>query len=99
MNFNRRSEKRARLPSIWHSVKCVSISFSTGAQAATRSPELTVDAAQGRRLFGDDARGDEGPDLHNLHRSDARVREVLTAGIKGELPSFGKSWASQRFWN
>ena len=31
-----------------------------------------------------------GPDLHNLHRSDARIHEVITAGIKGEMPSFGK---------
>ena len=38
----------------------------------------------------DDARGDEGPDLHDLHRSDARIHEVTTAGIKGEMPSFGK---------
>jgi mono/diheme cytochrome c family protein len=84
-----------------------SVSLSTSAQTATQSPQLTVNAAQGRHLFvmncahchGDDARGDEGPDLHNLHSSDARIREVLTAGIKGELPSFGKSWASQKFWN
>jgi len=39
---------------------------------------------------GDDARGDEGPDLHTLHRSDARIHEVIIAGIKGEMPSFGK---------
>jgi cytochrome c oxidase cbb3-type subunit III len=39
---------------------------------------------------GEDARGDEGPDLHNLHKSDARIRQVITAGIKGEMPSFGK---------
>jgi cytochrome c oxidase cbb3-type subunit 3 len=70
----------------------------TTAQAAVKSPELTADAAQGRHLFlmncahchGDDARGDEGPDLHDLHRSDARIHEVITAGIKGEMPSFGK---------
>ena len=69
-----------------------SVSFSTSAQAATQSPELTADAAQGRHLFlmncahchGDDAHGDEGPDLHNLHRSDARIHEVVTAGIKGD---------------
>ena len=72
--------------------------FATNAQAAMKSPELTADSAQGRHLFlmncahchGDDARGDEGPDLHNLHRSDARIREVITAGIKGEMPSFRK---------
>ena len=52
----------------------------------------------GRHLFlmncahchGDDARGDEGPDLHTLHRSDARIHEVIIAGTKGEMPSFGK---------
>jgi len=72
--------------------------FATSAQAAMKPPELTADAAQGRHLFlmncahchGDDARGDEGPDLHDLHKSDARIHEVITAGIKGEMPSFGK---------
>ncbi len=72
--------------------------FATTAQAAIKSPELTADAAQGRHLFlmncahchGDDAHGDEGPDLHDLHRSDARIHDVITAGIKGEMPSFAK---------
>ena len=72
--------------------------FATNAQAAMKPPELTADAGQGRHLFlmncahchGDDAHGDEGPDLHNLHRSDDRIHEVITAGIKGEMPSFGK---------
>jgi len=72
--------------------------FAIGAEAAMKPPRLAADAAQGRHLFlmncahchGDDARGDEGPDLHNLHRSDARIHEVITAGIKGEMPSFGK---------
>ena len=72
--------------------------FASSAQAAMKPPELTTDAAQGRHLFlmncahchGDDARGDEGPDLHNLHRNDDRIHDVITAGIKGEMPSFGK---------
>jgi mono/diheme cytochrome c family protein len=72
--------------------------FATSAQAAVKPAEVTADAAQGRHLFlmncahchGEDAHGEEGPDLHNLHRSDARIREVITAGIKGEMPSFGK---------
>ena len=75
-----------------------SVSLSVSAQAAAQLAELTGDAAQGRHLFlmncahchGDDARGDEGPDLHNLHRSDARIQDVITEGIKGEMPSFGK---------
>ena len=82
-----------------HEQLSVSIpTFPTSAQAAMKSPQLAVEATEGRHLFlmncahchGDDARGDEGPDLHKLHRSDARIREVITAGIKGEMPSFGK---------
>ena len=57
-----------------------------------------ADVSAGRHLFlmncahchGDDARGDEGPDLHNLHKSDARIHQVVAFGIKGEMPSFGK---------
>jgi mono/diheme cytochrome c family protein len=73
-------------------------SIPTGAQAATKPLELTAEAEQGRHLFlmncahchGDDARGDEGPDLHDVHKSDARIHQVITAGIKGEMPSFAK---------
>jgi mono/diheme cytochrome c family protein len=67
-----------------------SVSLSVSAHGATQLAELTGDAAQGRHLFpmncahchGDDARGDEGPDLHDAH-----IHEVITAGIKGEMPS------------
>jgi mono/diheme cytochrome c family protein len=66
--------------------------------ASNSSPASIADAAQGRHLFlmncahchGDDARGDEGPDLHDLHKSDARIHQVITGGIKGEMPSFAK---------
>ena len=27
---------------------------------------------------------------HNLHKSDVGIHEVTTAGINGEMPSFGK---------
>jgi uncharacterized membrane protein len=65
------------------------------------NPVLQValgNATQGRHLFlmncahchGDDARGDEGPDLHNLHKTDARIYQIVTGGIKGEMPSFAK---------
>lgn len=82
-----------------HGQSSISIpTLTTSAQASLKPPELTGDAAHGRHLFlmncahchGDDAHGDEGPDLHDLHRSDARIHEVITAGIKGEMPSFGK---------
>ena len=73
--------------------------FATSAHAAMKPPEFTADAAEGRHLFlmncahchGDDARGDEGPDLHDLHRSDAGIHELIAAGIKGEMPAFGKN--------
>lgn len=51
---------------------------------------------EGARLFrlncahchGADATGDEGPDLHGLTKSDARIREMIKHGIKGEMPRF-----------
>ena len=74
-----------------------SVSFSTSAQAATQSPELTADAVQGWHLFlmncahchGDDARGDEGPDLHGVTKSDARIASMIKNGVKGQMPKFG----------
>ena len=86
---------------------CGSVSWSISAQGATQLTELTGDAAERRHLFlmncahchGDDVHGDEGPDLHNLHRSDARIREVITAGIKGEMPSFGKRLGDPEYDN
>jgi mono/diheme cytochrome c family protein len=50
------------------------------APAAMASREMTADAGQGRHLFlmncthchGDDAHGDEGPDLYDLHKGNAR---------------------------
>jgi len=61
-----------------------------------------ADAARGRSLFvrscahchGEDAGGSgedaDGPDLHGLRISDARIRTVIRAGISGEMPSFAK---------
>src|SRR5436305_1450568 len=55
------------------------------AQAATRLPAMSAEAAVGRHLFltncahchGDDATGDEGPDLHDVHKSDERIRQLI----------------------
>ena len=55
-------------------------------------------ASHGRRIFvnhcaechGYDARGDEGSDLHNLRAGDALIRQVITGGIKGVMPAYGK---------
>ncbi len=58
-------------------------------------------AAQGRRLFlmncahchGDDARGDEGPDLHGVDISDARLANTIKNGIKGKMPRFSAKFS------
>src|SRR4051812_17185896 len=65
-------------------------------EPATRtSPELI---SAGRKLFldscahchGADARGDEGPDLHDVQTSDRYIANLITHGIPHEMPSFAK---------
>ena len=67
-------------------------------QIEIKSASWAVDADAGRRLFaincahchGDDATGDECPNLHGLQKSDERIARLITQGIKGEMPSFRK---------
>jgi mono/diheme cytochrome c family protein len=59
------------------------------------SPALV---ARGRTLFlsscahchGADARGDEGPDLHDVQVSDRYIANIIMRGIPHEMPSFAK---------
>ena len=61
------------------------------------TPEL---AAQGREFFemscshchGDDATGDEGPNLHHLSISNARIANTIKKGVKGQMPTFAKKY-------
>jgi mono/diheme cytochrome c family protein len=70
------------------------VAMTTQTPIASSDPKVEA----GRHLFrmncahchGDDARGEEGPDLYNLRKTDERIHRVITAGIKGEMPSFGK---------
>jgi mono/diheme cytochrome c family protein len=75
-------------------------SAASGASAASRTG-LKIPAAgtleqKGHRLFmlncahchGADARGDEGPDLHGVTKSDARIASLIKNGKKGEMPKF-----------
>ena len=72
----------------------------SSAQAEKVPPVNNADSAFGRHLFllncahchGDDAHGGEGPDLYDLHKSNARIHQVITTGIKGEMPSFVKKF-------
>ena len=75
-------------------------------EAQTNTVPIKVETAlgggakEGYRLFdlncahchGDDARGDEGPDLHGLHKSDARLTKIIKGGVKGEMPAFAKKF-------
>jgi cbb3-type cytochrome c oxidase subunit III len=66
------------------------------ASIATMPPAVLVE--NGKKLYfgncahchGEDAHGDEGPDLHDLWVSNRRIATVIKRGIKGEMPTFGK---------
>jgi mono/diheme cytochrome c family protein len=68
------------------------------ATAKSVVPSPGTQAYQGYTLFlancahchGSEARGDEGPDLHGVTKSDARISSLIKNGIKGEMPKFGE---------
>jgi mono/diheme cytochrome c family protein len=81
------------------------IAFAFGTALSGKQSQLTElrnfngdTLIQGRRVFikhcvechGFDARGDEGSNLHNLGAGDALMRQIITGGIKGEMPAYGK---------
>ena len=69
---------------------------ASGAVEALVIPPAGTPANQGYKLFmlncahchGADARGDEGPDLHGVTKSDQRIVTIIQNGIKGEMPKF-----------
>jgi mono/diheme cytochrome c family protein len=73
----------------------------SSAASAASGDGLTIPAAgtleqKGHTLFllncahchGADARGDEGPHLHGVTKSDARIASLIKNGKKGEMPKF-----------
>jgi mono/diheme cytochrome c family protein len=71
---------------------------ASGAAEALLVPPAGTLANRGYKLFlnncahchGTDARGDEGPDLHGVTKSDAKIANLILHGIKGEMPRFDK---------
>src|ERR1700736_5842220 len=67
---------------------------SAAQNSAIKDPKVTA----GAKLFalncahchGIDATGDEGPDLHKVTKTDARIKFTILNGVKGEMPAFGK---------
>ena len=74
---------------------------SAPAPAPTASQTVTAGqtdlVATGHQLYlmncahchAKDATGDEGPDLHGVDDSDARIASKIKNGIKGQMPKFG----------
>ena len=70
---------------------------TSGAPETLAIPTSGTQAHKGYTLFmmncahchGNDARGDEGPDLHGVTKSDARIASMIKNGVKGEMPKFG----------
>ena len=75
----------------------VGASRTNGLDEALVIPPTGTQEHKGYTLFmmncahchGNDARGDEGPDLHGVTKSDARITSIIKNGIKGEMPKFG----------
>ncbi|MDD5262032.1 MAG: cytochrome c [Methylacidiphilales bacterium] len=73
---------------------------SSGPAATLTAADKQALAALGRGYFiqscahchGDDARGDEGPNLHGLKISNARIEHRIRNGSKGRMPSFAKKY-------
>lgn len=76
---------------------CIIFGMAVSLEVLATPPTSGEAARRGQSLFarncahchGDDARGDEGPDLHELKKSDARISKIINQGIKGEMPAFG----------
>ena len=72
-----------------------SVSLTAGGNGLAIPVEGTLEQ-KGYTLFllncahchGADARGDEGPDLHGVTKSDARIVSLIKDGKKGEMPKF-----------
>jgi len=73
----------------------IAVAAPLSATAFTIPPAGTP-ANQGYKLFmlncahchGSDATGDEGPDLHGITKSDAKITKIIQGGVKGQMPKF-----------
>ncbi len=84
-------------PFLQPAMAAASQKHSTNIVSETASPILEREAERGHSLFdhncahchAEDARGDEGPSLYDLKKTDARITRIVKEGIKGEMPKFG----------
>src|SRR6185295_12634047 len=75
--------------------------FIANAQMLTNAP--VVSAKSGQKLFlkncahchGADARGDDGPDLHNLDLTDEQIAKRIRNGKKGQMTAFAGKFSAE----
>jgi hypothetical protein len=72
------------------------MSHTTGRQRVADFDPMAVRWA-GRVSLASDARGEEGPDLHGVKKSDARIASLIRDGKKGERPKFAPSLPTLTF--
>lgn len=84
----------------------VAFAASSVPSKARETAAASPSQISGRNLFvqscahchGDDATGSgedgDGPDLHGLRISDARIANVIGKGIRGEMPSFARKFSA-----
>lgn len=85
------------------------LAAETGNVPASPSPARAVSTTQtpnsaGQQLFlkncahchGADARGEEGPDLHNLDWTDEQIATRIRNGKKGQMPAFAGKLAPEQ---
>jgi len=94
------AQLKAIILAIISSFAVLAVAFAADEKAGSGGLEIPHSgtlANQGYKLFllncahchGTDARGDEGPDLHGVTKSDARITSMIKNGVKGEMPKFG----------
>jgi mono/diheme cytochrome c family protein len=70
----------------------------------TSPPEQRASVVTGQQLFlkncahchGADARGDEGPDLHNLDWTDEQIATRIRNGKKGQMTAFAGKFSPKQ---
>jgi len=74
------------------------VDSAVGGEPAAGPPSSVT---TGRALFlkncahchAEDATGDEGPNLHGLHKSDDWIARRIRNGVKGEMTAFGEKFS------
>lgn len=81
----------------WGGEMLLGAETSNGGTPAMNPTADPTQISDGRKLFllncahchAADATGDEGPDLHRVRKSDARIAAMIKNGVAGEMPKFG----------